>query len=54
MTYDSFINQRNPFNNLYVIVRKSDGKDILRGCNYNSAINTIELVGKENVLIYFY
>lgn len=53
MTYESFMNQRNPLNNLYNVTRKSDGKEVLRGGNYNSVIS---LIGDDKHLyeIYFY
>ena len=54
MTYDSFINQRNPYNNLYNVTRKSDGKELIRGANYNKTMELIEQVGIGTVEIYFY
>ena len=53
MNYESFMNQRNRLGNLYNVVRKSDGKEVLRGANYNS---TISLIGEDKHLyeIYFY
>jgi hypothetical protein len=53
MNYESFMNQRNRLGNLYNIVRKSDGKYVLRGCNYNKVIS---LIGEDKHLyeIYFY
>lgn len=53
MTYESFINQRNPMNNLYNVVRKSDGKEVLRGASYNKVIELIE-DDKHIYEIYFY
>ena len=53
MNYESFKNQRNPLGNLYVVIRKSDGKELLRGANYNKVIN---LIGHDKHLyeIHFY
>lgn len=53
MNYESFMNQRNRLGNLYNVVRKSDGKEIIRGANYNSVIS---LIGNDTHLyeIYFY
>jgi hypothetical protein len=54
MTYEEFMEQRNKLGNLYVVVRISDGKDLIRGCNYNKVIDLVNMVGKENIKIYFY
>ena len=53
MNYESFMNQRNRLNNLYDVMRKSDGKQVLRGATYNKVI---DLIGdnKELYEIYFY
>lgn len=53
MTYDSFINGRNALNNLYIVVRKADGKEMLRGANHSQVIG---LIGDDTLLyeIYFY
>lgn len=53
MNYESFMNQRNRLGNLYNVVRKSDGKEVLRRANYNS---TISLIGEDKHVyeIYFY
>ena len=53
MNYESFKNQRNPLENLYVVTRKLDGKEVLRGANYNIVI---ELIGQDKHLyeIHFY
>ena len=54
MTYDSFINQKNPLGNLYNVIRKNDGKEVLRGGNYNSVINLInDIKERLNILILF-
>ena len=53
MDYNSFMNQRNRLNNLYNVVRKSDGKELLRGASYNSVIDLIRDM-KGQVDIYFY
>jgi hypothetical protein len=53
MNYESFKNQRNPLGNLYVVTRKIDGKEVLRGANYNKVI---DLIGDDKHLyeIHFY
>lgn len=53
MNYESFKNQINPLGNLYNVTRKSDGKEVLRGCDYNKVIS---LIGEDTHLyeIYFY
>lgn len=53
MNYESFMSQRNRLGNLYVIVRKYDRKEVLRGCNYNKVIS---FIGNDKNLydIYFY
>ena len=53
MNYTSFMNQRNRLGNLYIIVRKDDRKEVLRGCTYNRVIS---FIGKNKHLyeIYFY
>ena len=53
MNYESFQNQRNPLGNLYVVTRKLDGKEVLRGANYNKVI---DLIGEDKHLyeIHFY
>ena len=47
------MSQRNPLHNLYNVTRKCDGKEMLRGANYNSVVN---LIGDDKHLyeIYFY
>lgn len=53
MNYESFQNQRNKLGNLYSVVRKSDGKEMLRGATYNKVIGLIQ--GDEHLYeIYFY
>ena len=56
MNYESFINQKNKFENLYVVDRKVDGKEVLRGANYNSVIDLMGIGGENAHLyeIYFY
>ena len=53
MNYESFKNQRNPLGNLYVVTRKLDGKEVLRGASYNKVI---DLIGEDKHLyeIHFY
>ena len=53
MTYEEFTEQPNKLNNLYVVVRISDGKEISRGASFNSVYL---LVGENPHLykIYFY
>ncbi len=53
MNYESFTEQRNKLGNLYNVTRKSDGKEMLRGANYNSVINLIK-DDKHLYEIYFY
>jgi len=56
MNYESFQNQRNKLGNLYNVIRKSDGKCIIRGASYNSVLNLIGDKGENAHLyeIYFY
>jgi hypothetical protein len=53
MNYELFLNQSNPLGNLYNVVRKSDGKEVLRGGSFNSVFS---LIGDDKHLyeIYFY
>lgn len=53
MNYEEFKKIKYPFDNLYIIVRVSDDKVVLRGANYNSVI---DLIGKDKNLykIFFY
>jgi hypothetical protein len=53
MNYESWKTQRNPLGNLYNVVRKSDGKEMLRGADYNKVYC---FIGDDKHLyeIYFY
>lgn len=53
MNYESFMGQRNRLNNLYNVIRKSDGKEVLRCATYNKVY---DLVNEDSHLyeIYFY
>lgn len=53
MIYDSFKTLKFPYDNLYNIIRKSDGRELGRGLNYNRTMDLIKDM-KELVEIYFY
>jgi len=41
MNYESFQSQQNKLGNLYVVTRKIDGKEMLRGANYNKVFDFV-------------
>ena len=53
MNWESFQYQRNKLNNLYNVIRLSDGKEVLRGASYNSVL---DIIGEDKHLyrIFFY
>lgn len=53
MTYEEFMEHPNKLNNLYVVVRKNDGKEVSRGASFN---NVYSFIGEDThlYLIYIY
>lgn len=42
MTFEEFKSRKNELNELYVVVRKFDLREIIRGCNYNRVISLVK------------